>query len=112
MLDRTEKELARLTHERIKSDKAVGYPGVDIDMQVWIIEKLLELDTELTLIQARTVESAIITEAKQRIMKELGMNESKAYKLIGKIAMYNRWTKVRVAEELLSRETLEGIRDA
>lgn len=111
MLDRAEKELVQLVLVRLNADKDVGYSGVDINMQLWLINKLVELDSELTSIQADKTDALVITDAKMRLMKEFGMSESKAYKLIGRKAMTERTTKLAIAEEILRKQSLEGYRD-
>ncbi len=111
MLDNTEKELVRIVLERLHWDKDVGNPGVDIDMQLWLVQKLQEVDAELTALQAKNVDSAIVTQAKMRLMKDLGMAEDRAYIFIAKLAMRKRTTKRIIAEELLTKESLVGVVD-
>lgn len=83
--------------------------GVDLDQQLWLVTKLMEVNAELYTVQANRADAFIVGRAKQRIMQECEIDESKAYKLIGKLAMHKRTTKKIIAEEVLGSTNIKRL---
>ena len=81
--------------------------GLGLEAQLWLIEKV-ELLNELvgSLTQKNTEERRVVTQAKIRLIKELGMSEPDAYKFIQDTAMMERVSKGTIAHRLLNLERL------